>query len=103
MKTRQTVPTSNTETIRNRLEMSLGDFSVALGMSRGAYGTAVAKGQVNATIGLAAEALARRQAQTSDAPAFLVKYVKGVPQLAVLENLQCMTLNGVKFLLVPAS
>lgn len=101
-KSRITVPIGPTETIRNRLQMTKQEFSRALGFSDNAYNDMSASGEITKTAALAAEALMRRQAATSeDEVRFLVRVSRGVPHVTPLEGASTMTLDGRRFLLIP--
>ena len=94
---------ARSETIRNRLALSQGEFARALGLSPSGYSRQVADDQVSDTVALAAEALARRQAQEDGELAFMVRIVRGVPQVTMLDSLERMTFVGKSYLLVPIS
>lgn len=60
------VPLNGMETVRHRLSLTEPQFSEALGYSSGAFTEWKATGNAPAVAALAAEALARRQASTSE-------------------------------------
>lgn len=91
-----------TETIRKRLDLSMQQFSEALGYGASSYGDMVRRGEVSQTTALAAEALMRRQAPGAEQElAFIVRMVKGVPLVTHLDDLQTLALNDQRYLLVP--
>lgn len=98
-KSKDLVSVTPLETVRHRLERTLGQFSIDLGYSEGTYASFVREGRAPRTAALAAEALMRRQA-ASDA-VFLVRVVKGTPRVTVIDAVETMTLNGRRYLLVP--
>jgi hypothetical protein len=91
------------ETIRKRLDLSQAEFSEALGFGASSYGDMLRRGEITQTAALAAEALMRRQAPgTNDELCFVVRIVKGVPLVTLVEEAQTIVLNDQRFLLVPA-
>lgn len=96
------VPIGPVETIRHRLDMSLAEFSEALGFGASTYGDYVRAGKVTKTVCLAAEALMRRQAPAAeDELAFITRIVKGVPLVVALEETRTIILDDQRYLLVP--
>src|SRR5690242_18730759 len=93
------------ETIRKRLDLTLGEFSLALGYGESSYGDMMRREEVSQTTALAAEALMRRQAPGAEREiAFIVRIVKGTPLVTPLgDELQTMILNEERYLLVPAA
>lgn len=97
---KETVPIGPIETIRNRLQMSIGAFSLALGWNTdGAYRQCLARRVISKQAALAAEALMRRQGASGDT-VFLVRIVKGAPAVSLIEDCKEMLLDGVTYLLV---
>lgn len=90
------------ETIRKRLDLTLQQFSEALGYGASSYGDMLRRGEVSQTTMLAAEALMRRQAPSAhDELMFVVRIVKGVPLVTPIEDAQTLVLNGESYILVP--
>lgn len=97
-----TIPITATETIRKRLDLSIKDFSKALGYSSGTtYAAMLAKGTIPKVAALAAEALMRRQAPGQE-PVYLLRTIKGIPQVTLLDRCEEIQWNGKSFLPVPA-
>lgn len=98
------VPIGPTETIRNRLQMTEGAFSEALGYSSGAYSDFKRSGKIVKTAALAGEGLMRRQSANGMAAdhILLVCIVKGAPLLYdVTDTVKELTIDGKSFYMVP--
>lgn len=99
------VPIAATETIRNRLQMTEGAFSEALGYAAGGtYSEFKRTGKIIKTAALAAEALMRRQSANGTATdhILLVCIVKGAPLIYdVTDTVKELTIDGKSFYMVP--
>ena len=100
-KTRETqrVPVAALETVRRRLDRTPAQFSVDLGYSENAYADWLRIGTAPKVASLAAEALLRRQAG-QDA-IFLVRVVKGAPEVTLIDSPETATIAGHKYLMLP--
>lgn len=87
------------ETIRNRLQLSQGEFATALGYSEGAYSDWLRTGNAPQVAGLAAECLMRRQAPSTDR-AWLTRDVKGALVSTPVDLSRTMSLDGKTYWLV---
>ena len=98
----KTLPYSTFLTMQNRLGLNDSQMGLALGMSNGIVGKWKRDGRVPKSAVLAAEALVRRQANTTDV-IFVQRYVKGTLRtIATLqEEPEEITIKGQRFLLVP--
>jgi hypothetical protein len=98
------VPIAPCETIRNRLQMGLTEFSRALGYSDGAYSDFVRDGSIVKTASLAAEALMRRQQMTGEESdvVYILRVIKGAPTTTRVDELRRLRLDDTDYLLVPA-
>lgn len=100
-RTHQTTPIGPLETIRMLLELSHREFAEAMGYSGSSYSSWVNSGQAPKAAALAAEALMRRQATSTPDHLFLIRVVKGIPQVTLLDDPRTLRLDGVDYLLVP--
>lgn len=95
----RTISVTATETIRNRLEMSVLEFTEAIGYHGDSYNNWIKSGQIPIVASLAAECLMRRQA-ASDV-VFMVRIVKGVPKVTLIDNPTRVIRNGKTYLEIP--
>jgi len=95
----QRMPVAQLESVRKRLDRTPAQFSVDLGYTINAYPDWLRSGTAPKVASLAAEALARRQAATDIV--FLVRVVKGIPEVTAIEDPESATIAGRKYLMVP--
>jgi len=96
----QRTPVAPLESIRKRLDRTPAEFSADLGYSPQSYSDWLRLGTAPKVAGLAAEALARRQA--ADDIVFVVRVVKGVAEVALIdEGASIATIAGRRYMMVP--
>jgi hypothetical protein len=101
---RKTANTSAVEAIRKRLQRSMAQFSEDLGYPASAYAEWFWSNSIPFNVGLAAEALSRRQPPCAvDELIYLTRIVRGVPVITLLDHdVRTMILDGERYLLIPA-
>ena len=95
----QRVPIAQLESGRRRLDRTPAEFSVELGYSDNAYAGWARMGAAPRVAALAAEALVRRQS-ASDV-VFLVRVVKGAPEVTLIDAAETAMIAGRRYLMVP--